>query len=59
MIKQLAFIILAVAVALAGYGFFGVQRVVGYLYVFPAIFFLLVALVLFLVAYIVKKRHNK
>jgi heme exporter protein D len=59
MIKQLACIILSLALALGGYGFFIAQRVVGYLYVVPAFFLLLIALILFLIDYLLKKRNTK
>lgn len=59
MIKQLALIILTLGLALSFYGFFIAQRVVGYLYVVPAFFILIIAAILFLVDYILKKRNIK
>lgn len=58
MIKQLAIIILISALAWGGYGFFVAQRVVGYLYVVPAFFLILVAAILFLIDYGLKKRDT-
>ena len=59
MIKQLAIIIVSLSLALGVYGFFIAQRVVGFIYVVPAFFLLLVAAILFLIDYLVKKRNTK
>jgi hypothetical protein len=58
-IKHLALIIVAIALLLAGYGFFIAQRAVGWLYVFPALVLLLLAAVLFLIEYLMKRRQSK